>query len=52
METVALMFRSIGVGVAIIGFGGIMFDGTTPAGWYIAIAGLTLFILGATEKHG
>ena len=47
-----LMFRSIGVGIAVIGFGGIVVDGRTFAGWIIAAVGITLFILGKEANNG
>ena len=47
-----LMLRSVGVGVAVIGFGGIVVDGRTYAGWVIAAVGITLFILGKEANNG
>jgi len=51
-EMQKLMLRSVGVGVAVIGFGGIVVDGRTYAGWVIAAVGITLFILGKEANNG
>ena len=42
----ALMVKSVGVSLAVVGIGGVLIDGNNMAGYVLAVVGFALSILG------